>query len=137
MLLQFNISYLFLCTVEGCPDPDLPAAMWMRRDAHEALVGCKLDTPTKWILKCVNGIWEGQVGICPAVPASSSGSASASLPAPAPALRPIPVKTSVAHFDNGVYIWRDLVRHVAKYHINHIKCSIAVVKDLCILSYWL
>ena len=76
--------------VEGCSDPDLPAAMWMRRDSYEALVGCKVDAPMTWILKCVDGTWEGQVGICPAVPVSSSGSvlaASSSLQVPASAVQ--------------------------------------------------
>ena len=80
----------------------------MRRDTHEALVGCKVDTLTRWILKCVNGIWDGQVGICPSAP--GQGSAPASLPASipvlgsAPALVPIPPKTPIMYPGNdGIY----------------------------------
>ena len=81
--------------------------MWMRRDTQEALVGCKVDTPARWILKCVDGKWEGQVGICPATPASSSSglstaSSSASLQVPAPALvPPISTKKSISFQANG------------------------------------
>ena len=87
--------------MEGCRDPDLPTAMWMKRDTHEALVGCKMDTPMRWILKCSNGIWEGQVGICPAMPASATGSISspALLPGFASALVPVPAKTPIAYQD--------------------------------------
>ena len=59
-----------LFTVEGCSDPDLPDNMWLKHFGHEALVGCKTGIQTTWLLKCVKGAWEGQVGIC------SSGSAS-------------------------------------------------------------
>ena len=88
--------------VEGCSDPDLPAAMWMRRDAHEALVACRVDTPTRWILKCVNGKWEGQVGICPAIPALS-GSASASSSLQSYVGQSLPAKTPISYQDNGIY----------------------------------
>lgn len=50
--------------VEGCSDPDLPDTMWMKRFPYEVLVGCKIGLQTTWLLKCVKGIWEGQVGIC-------------------------------------------------------------------------
>ena len=92
--------------VEGCSDPDLPAAMWIRRDIYEALVGCKIDTPTRWILKCVNGIWDGQVGICPSAP--GQGSASALLPSfgVAPALSSIPAKPPKTYLENGQYSTR-------------------------------
>ena len=73
--------------------------MWMRRDTHEALVGCKMDMPLRWILKCSNGIWEGQVGICPAIPATGSISSPALLPGSAPALVPVPAKASIAYQD--------------------------------------
>ena len=83
---SYCINYLVISyPVEGCADPDLPERMWMKRDDLEALVGCKADLQMSWILKCVHGIWEGQVGIC-----SSSGASvplpavSASLPLPIP-----------------------------------------------------
>ena len=79
--------------------------MWMKRDAQEALVGCKADAPMTWILRCVDGTWEGQVGICPAVPASFSGTAPAlasiSQHASGPAVIPKPAKIPIAYQDNG------------------------------------
>ena len=79
--------------------------MWMKRDAQEALVGCKADSPMTWILRCVDGTWEGQVGICPAIPASSSGSASVSTSvlASGPAVVLKPEKIPIASQDNGWY----------------------------------
>ena len=50
--------------------------MWLKRFEHEALVGCKTGVLTTWLLKCVRGTWEGQVGIC------SSGSASVPIKMP-------------------------------------------------------
>ena len=84
-------------SVEGCADPDLPERMWMKRDAFEALVGCKADIQLNWILKCVHGIWEGKVGIC-----SSSG---ASIPMSGlPVSLPSPISgppVAPAVFQNG------------------------------------
>ena len=73
---------ILLRTVEGCADPDLPERMWMKRDALEALVGCKADMQMSWILKCVLGKWEGQVGICSSSGASVPTAISSSLPGP-------------------------------------------------------
>ena len=76
---------LTFCSAEGCADPDLPERMWMKRDALEALVGCKADLQLSWILKCWHGIWEEHVGICSSSGASVPMSAvSASLPSPIP-----------------------------------------------------
>ena len=73
---ELNFSNLWnVFIVEGCSDPDLPDNMWMKRLSHEALVGCKSGVQTTWLLKCIKGVWEGQVGIC------SSLSGSASIPA--------------------------------------------------------
>ena len=44
--------------------------MWMKRLSDEALVGCKNGVQATWLLKCVRGIWEEQVGICATAPAS-------------------------------------------------------------------
>ena len=82
--VMFKYSVIFHL-VEGCADPDLPERMWMKRDDLEALVGCKADLQMSWILKCVHGIWEGQVGICSSNGASVPLSAvPVSLPLPIP-----------------------------------------------------
>ncbi len=72
-------------TVDGCADPELPEDAWMKRDAHEAVVGCRntLNHVT-WLLTCrEDGQWDG-----PYVTCSSSKSvppASAQVPAVGPA----------------------------------------------------
>ena len=76
VLLIKKIFKYFVLLVEGCSDPDLPDNMWLKHFAHEALVGCKTGMQATWLLKCVRGTWEGQVGIC------SSGSASAPVQIP-------------------------------------------------------
>ena len=86
--------------------------MWMRRDTHEALVGCKVDTPTRWILKCADGKWEGQVGICPAIPASSG---SVSAPSSLQSFVPVPAKIPNFYQDNG----RCITIKVIRYHGIH------------------
>ena len=78
--------------------------MWMRRDTQDALVGCKADSPTRWVLKCVNRIWIGQVGICPAISsASSTGSGSELLSAHLSALIPKSTNAPIALRDDGKY----------------------------------
>lgn len=73
-------------SVEGCADPVLPTGAWIKRDAAEAVVGCRAAgeggaSPT-WLLKCVDGTWSGQVGVCPSQSPSGSSPArgSPSLP---------------------------------------------------------
>ena len=70
--------------MEGCADPDLPEGTWMKRDASEALVGCRVNSEMTWTLKCVRGNWFGEFITCskgslyvsavaPPVPPSSHG----------------------------------------------------------------
>ena len=71
LLLSTSLHHCQYFKVEGCADPDLPDTMWVKRFTHEALVGCKAGLQTTWLLKCVRGVWEGQVGICSSSAASA------------------------------------------------------------------
>jgi hypothetical protein len=87
--------YVCVFSVDGCADPVLPTGAWIKRDAAEAVVGCRAAgeggaSPT-WLLKCVDGAWSGQVGVCPSQSPSGSSPAGGS---PSLPLGPLPAAGS-------------------------------------------
>lgn len=55
--------YLGVFAAIACPDLQVPASAWMKRDGDNARVQCNT-TGEVWYLTCRDGHWIGDLGNC-------------------------------------------------------------------------
>lgn len=63
MLSLFSIFNKYFCLGFGCENPTVPAKTQLKRKDNQAQIVCE-GSGQIYILTCVNGQWEGNVGKC-------------------------------------------------------------------------